>query len=293
MMQLKEFAEQVLAIVRDKADGDFNVWIITISKNNGTVFTGITTSGDGKQPVIYLDGYYNRFIHNQINAAEVADIVYEVIMEQMNYVPDIKLTDLMDWEQMKLKICVKLINAEKNKELLWDAPHRFFLDFAIVYYIRISEDENVLQSIDVRNKHLELWGVSENDLYRVGLKNLEDTTSVLFKNMCDILPLWMQKPEEPRIPMYVLSNSSRMYGASVLLIENVLKEISQSLGDLIILPSSLHDLIVLPQDQHEKVLKTFLEMVKYVNENDVPPEDYLSDHVYVYDSEKLELRIAA
>lgn len=37
----------------------------------------------------------------------------------------------------------------------------------------------------------------------------------------------------------------------------------------------------------------FLEMVKYVNENDVPPEDYLSDHVYVYDSEKLELRIAA
>lgn len=93
--------------------------------------------------------------------------------------------------------------------------------------------------------------------------------------------------------MYVLSNSSRMYGASVLLIENVLKEISQSLGDLIILPSSLHDLIVLPQDQHEKVLKMFLEMVKYVNENDVPPEDYLSDHVYVYDSEKLELRIAA
>lgn len=293
MMQLKEFAEQVLSIVRDKADGDFNVWITTISKNNGTVFTGITTSGDGKQPVIYLDGYYDRFIHNQINAAEVADIVYEVIMEQMNYVPDIKLTDLMNWEQVKEKICVKLVNAEKNAELLADAPHRFFLDFAIVYYIKISEDDESLSSITVRNQYLNLWEVSEENLYRTGLKNMEASANVLFKNMCEILPAWMQKDNDPVTPMYVLSNSCRMYGASVLLLKNVLKEISQCLGNLIILPSSLHELIVLPQEQNSPDCEVYAEMVKDVNENVVLPEDYLSDHVYVYDCEKLELRIAA
>ena len=69
MMQLNEFAEQVLFAVREKADGNFSVWTTTIHKNNGTAFVGITTSGteDQAQPVVYLDGYYNMFIHSQIS----------------------------------------------------------------------------------------------------------------------------------------------------------------------------------------------------------------------------------
>ena len=127
MMQLNEFAEEVLAGVREKADGDFSAWTATIHKNNGTSFVGITISGteNQAQPIVYLDGYYNMFLHSKISLKEVSDTVYDVIMEHMNYVPDVKITDLMNWNQMKSKICVKLINAEQNRELLTDMPHRF------------------------------------------------------------------------------------------------------------------------------------------------------------------------
>lgn len=296
-MQLNEFAEQVLSVVREKADGNFSVWTTTIHKNNGTAFVGITTSGteDQAQPVVYLDGYYNMFIHSLLSLKEVSDTVYDVIMEHMNYVPDIRVEDLMNWERMKSKICVKLINAEQNMELLADAdmPHRFYLDFAVVYYIKISENEDELETIDVKNKYLDTWGISEDELYRTGMENMEISNQVFFKNMKEVLPLWLQKGAEPPFPMYVLTNTSRHYGASVLLLKKELLKISQSLGNLIILPSSLHELIVLPENQYTGDCEACAEMVKNVNTSVVLPEDYLSDHVYTYNRDTQELKIAA
>ena len=202
MMQLNEFAEEVLAGVREKADGDFSAWTATIHKNNGTSFVGITISGTENHPV-----------------QEVSDTVYDVIMEHMNYVPDVKITDLMNWNQMKSKICVKLINAEQNRELLTDMPHRFYLDFAVVYYIKISERGDELETMDVKNKYLDMWGISEEELYRTGMENMEISDQVFFKNMKEVLPIWLQKEDEPSFPMYVLTNASRYYGASVLLLK--------------------------------------------------------------------------
>ena len=74
MMQLNEFAEEVLAGVREKADGDFSAWTTTIHKNNGTSFVGITISGteNQAQPIVYLDGYYNMFLHSKISLKEVS-----------------------------------------------------------------------------------------------------------------------------------------------------------------------------------------------------------------------------
>ncbi len=295
MMEINEFAEQVLSAVREKADGNFRVWTTTIHKNNGTVFVGITTSGteDQAQPVVYLDGYYNMFIHSQISLKEVSDSVYDVIMEHMNYVPDIKIADLMNWNQMKSKICVKLINAEQNMELLADMPHRFYLDFAVVYYIKISENEDELETIDVKNNYLGTWGISEDELYMTGMENMETSNQVFFKNMKEILPLWLQKEADPPFPMYVLTNTSRHYGASVLLLKKELLKISQSLGNMIILPSSLHELIVLPKNQYTGDCEACAEMVRDANASVVLPEDYLSNHVYTYSRDTQELKIAA
>ena len=111
--------------------------------------------------------------------------------------------------------------------------------------------------------------------------------------MKEILPIWLQKEDEPSFPMYVLTNASRYYGASVLLLKKELSKISQSLGNLIILPSSLHELIVLPENQYTGDCEACAEMVKNVNTSVVLPEDYLSDHVYTYNRDTQELKIAA
>ena len=295
MMKVNEFAEYVLSAIRNKANGNFNAWINTIKKNNGIPYMGITISqGEMKiQPIVYLNKYYDAFINNKISLEEAVNIIYKVILEHLNYVPGIKITDLTDWELIKTRICVKLINAKQNVDLLESIPHRLFLDFAIVYYIKININEDGMQYITVQNKFLDIWEISEDELYKIGLNNLETSEHILFKDIREILPSEMVTKDDSPLSMYVLSNESGRYGATVLLLKNELLKISQRLGKMIILPSSLHEVIVLPENQYAKDYELCAEMVRDINATIVPPEDYLSNHVYSYDSTTQELKIIA
>ena len=92
--------------------------------------------------------------------------------------------------------------------------------------------------------------------------------------------------------MYVLSNSEKLNGAAALLDAKTMEAISEKLGgDFIVLPSSIHECIVLPvtedMDRH-----TLEAMVQDVNAGQVAPEERLSDHVYMYDSQAKELVLA-
>ena len=83
-------------------------------------------------------------------------------------------------------------------------------------------------------------------------------------------------------PMYVMSNSVGIYGAAVVLYDGELRRLASALGrDLIILPSSVHEVLVIPYNE-ELVIRDLREMVRHVNESEVPEEEVLSDNVYRY-----------
>ena len=83
-------------------------------------------------------------------------------------------------------------------------------------------------------------------------------------------------------PMYVMSNSVGIYGAAVVLYDGELRRLASALGrDLIILPSSVHEVLVIPYNE-ELVMGDLREMVRHVNESEVPEEEVLSDNVYWY-----------
>lgn len=125
-MKMSDFAENVLAIVRDKADGDFNAWLTASEKNNGIMLTGITTVCPDSHvgPCIYLDSYYEKYRNGDMTVDEAAEAVYGNIMEQRNHVPDFNVADLLRWDSIKTSICAKLVNAELNKHQLIRIPHR-------------------------------------------------------------------------------------------------------------------------------------------------------------------------
>ena len=82
--------------------------------------------------------------------------------------------------------------------------------------------------------------------------------------------------------MYILSNQSGINGAAVLMYPGVLESAAEQIGgDLLILPSSVHEVILLRWDP-EIQLKRAAELVKFINQKDVLPEDVLADAVYVY-----------
>lgn len=53
-------------------------------------------------------------------------------------------------------------------------------------------------------------------------------------------------------------------------------------GDFFILPSSTHETLVIP-DNGTFDYRVLEDMVQTINENEVAPEERLSDHVYHYD----------
>ena len=92
--------------------------------------------------------------------------------------------------------------------------------------------------------------------------------------------------------MYVLTNYRKHYGASEILDKYILQEISDKLeSDLIVLPSSVHDVIILAKDKRMRY-RELAGMVKEINATEVLPEEFLSNHVYVYERKYGDLKIA-
>ena len=73
------------------------------------------------------------------------------------------------------------------------------------------------------------------------------------------------------MPMYILTNKGNSHGASGVLDEEILTEFAKQH-----LPSSVHEVIILT-DADEDELESMKHLVAAVNEQEVAPEDQLSD----------------
>lgn len=77
-----------------------------------------------------------------------------------------------------------------------------------------------------------------------------------------------------------------------MLYEGELRKASDQLGgDLVILPSSIHEVLLAPwiSKTDSRAMK---EIVRRVNETEVPDEEQLSDHVYWYIRSEDRIEIA-
>lgn len=304
MMQLEEFANAVLAAVREKADGAFSAWITTVTKNNGVKQTGISTvSPDSNNgPCVYLEIYYKAYRDGDAEIGEIADDVYQQIMRHRNDLKDINTEDFLKWDTIKYHIYAKLVNADMNREILGMIPHRHLLDLAVVYYIKVggaAENEGML-SVIIRNNYMEMWGQDEESLYQMAVSNMRLNDKPHFMDMetllCGVMPDGINPfecEEAADVKMYVLTNRNRTFGAAELLDADTLWGISEKLADdFIVLPSSVHETLIIPLD-HAPEYTELADMVCEVNATQVDAEDRLSDHVYRYDRNEGILKIAA
>lgn len=81
--------------------------------------------------------------------------------------------------------------------------------------------------------------------------------------------------------LVVSDRSCQDYGAICLFFDGVLDALHQMIGDFYALPCSIHEWLVLPKEQG--MLDSLRDMVKAVNEKEVPMSDRLSDDVFEYD----------
>lgn len=220
---------------------------------------------------------------------------------------------MLSFEGVKDRIIFRLINTEKNKELLLDVPHREFLDLSLVFAVLVEADNDGTAVMLIKDLHMRQWKVTKEQLWNVAKEN----TKRLLPAECfgmnfavyellsrstpgehdreNLLRRTWHIHEELELPekdkMYVLSNKLKNYGAACIAYPYILDMLAGVLKEnFYVLPSSVHEVIIVPESS--RIRQSELErMVREINETQVPEEEILSNHAYFYYAQEGKLQL--
>lgn len=293
-MDYRMFKMELMELVQKKVSGEVRISLEKIPKNNGIYMDGLVfgKDEDHASPIIYLEELY-RFWKKGISMEQ---LVEKVLWCYRHFEPEISISEdfFRDYEKLKTRIYYKLINYEKNRELLKKIPHRRILDLAMVYYYQ-AEEVSVPATILIQNSHLNLWKITEEELEENARKYTCLKLPAEFLTMASLAGIEEEDMDEllgeDRCPMYILTNKQRRFGAGVILYPGILEQARSLLGgDFYILPSSVHECILAPQSCYMSQ-EQLSEMVAEINEEHVEVQEVLSDQAYYYMGEDGSINI--
>lgn len=283
---------------------NYSVTISPINKNNGTIRHALLIREDGCNitPSIYIDCYYDEYKEGK----SFADVIREIIdiRNSSDIMPEFDIEFIRDYEAVKRKLGMKLINKELNKEMLNCVPYEEFADMVVVFFIMVTEYTEGEASILIRNELFKEWDISVERLYKDALDNMMRCYPPVKMDMIDVLGDMlldkMKNCEECNTSeindfmdemkrdmcgnrMYVLSNQAKWYGAVSMVYTDMLRCLADSFGtDYYILPSSIHEVILVPDTDSSFDHEFLTKMVREVNESEIRDDEILSDHAYKY-----------
>ncbi len=293
-MEYIEFVSKVVENIKDKFDPSVSVSVQNIVKNNSVEYTGLIVKSNTSNisPTIYLEKYYSDYCEGKSFETVIASIIDTYETYKIN--GDIEVSNFLDYEKIKHTICLKLINYERNAQLLKTVPHRKYLDLAIVYYLIFEDDSVGKGSILVKSNELIRWNVEEKDLYYQALLNSKDLNPICIEDMAIMfsdINLEEGGLSLPKKSMYVISNKNKMFGAGVIIYPNSLNTIGNILSDdYYLIPSSVHEMIALSKSNSVSCCE-FADIIRYVNDTALSKEEILSNNFYYYDRTYGELKL--
>lgn len=304
ILDFEYFIETVKNEVKSLIGSEYQVSVNCVLKINQEL-QGISILHKGTEcaPSVYLEDFYEEYkIGKSIN--EIATEIIAVSNYRKQNITSIA-QNIRDYKWVQPRLRVKLINYERNKKLLQVIPHERKLDLAVIPYIILSK-ENELMTTRVVYPLLEQWKITSEELLEQAKKNTRIMCPVVVEEMTDYIlhemlkkmnALDSENTEAEREnflrailnkdtsgkEMYILTNEYNMDGAYTAFQTKELAELADRIGvdKLYLLPSSLHEIIAVSVKGIEPL--KLREMVREINCTEVSKEDFLSDSIYQYD----------
>lgn len=284
-----------------------------IVKNNDTVLYGLCNVKDGTSITltIYLNKYFDEYRDGRIMDSILKEITH---IYEHNKKPNmqVNVTDITDFSKVKNHIVLKLVNRERNNDLLKDIPFVSFCDLVVIFSIMVSADAEGTASITVKNNLIDYWKVDVDTLYKIAKENTEKLLPAKIQSMNEIMMEMFRSDmgsdifsdaefneffkevtgDNSEPTMYVARNSNGINGATVMLYDGIIREFARKMGkDVFIIPSSIHEIIIVP-DNGSMDADDIRNMVVDVNSSQVAPEEALSDSVYRYSRDNDSITLA-
>lgn len=283
-MGFQTFVDNIVDLLQERMGDAYEIRVIRVTKNNDVELTGIaiTRQEDSIFPTIYLEGLYEEFKEG----ARLSALVEKIINchEEQSMALELDMDFFRDYNQVKDRIFYKLVSFEKNKKFLRDAPHLRWNDLAVVFYYAMEKEVMEGGYIAINRQHMLMWKQNAESLYRLAGRNTKREMPELLVSMRELVMeltgVWIR--DEDTVPMYVLTNREKRFGAAAMLYSERIGELAGQLeSDLLILPSSIHEVLLVP-DNCDRKYDFYRQMVDEVNRTHVEPEEVLSYGLYRY-----------
>jgi len=263
--------------------------------NEGYDAVTVTPTDSNIGVTLNVEAFYKAYE----NGADMSDVVSkasDTVMKGFNDQPDIDVSTLMDYDQMKDKLIMEVVSTDANADMLANVPHQEMEDMSVVYRFVIDSNDNGRATILATNNMIEAMGVTPEQLHADALENAPELKPAVITGMSEVMAEMMgMSPEEmammgmPTDPadeqMYVATVPDKIHGAGVLAYQDFMDQAAERVGgSFFVLPSSLHEVLLVP-DNGQMNLQDLEAMVREVNATQVAPEDKLTDNVYHYDAE--------
>ena len=171
--------------------------------------------GQLMSPTIYLEEYYQQYR----TGVKLEDITEQIqsLYRELRMKPITETRFLYEYEQVKDRIVLKVINREKNEELLETIPYWPFLDLAIVFYVLLDINEAGAATMPVNLEHLKIWSVTEQELLKKAKENAVRLLPAQIRTMSSIVAEIMgaAPKEEVEDFMFVLSRQPSLSRCSM------------------------------------------------------------------------------
>lgn len=235
-------------------------------------------------PIIYIENEFEKYC----NGHSIDELVYKSAAMLVDANKVSKTIVEKTYEYDKENLYVVLINAEMNKEILKDVPHRIVEDLAVVPRYSLTDEASYI----VKENLLPMFNMTAEELLDKAIANTHscgyscDTLNDVVYKLSGVDMEW----SEPEV--YVVTSKRGHDGAIAVIDKDYMKNVvGEKLGeDFYILPSSRHEILAMPCSMEQDV-DYIRSVVQSINKEIVETGDFLSDNIYLYDLNRNTFRL--
>ncbi len=281
---------------------DAVVDIVHVQRNNDQeqVAVAITRNGQTAPARVYLEEYYNRFPDWASDGAILRTIAADYLTEESEMEWKAEMAEaIKDYGSVKGDIRLQVVNRDMNQESLRGCPKREVegTDLVAVFHVLLYKEGEARASMLVTDRMMEGWGLDMESLYGTALDNTVAQAPAQISSLISIYsdgeePLTPEKVFSEEQDLYVLSNPQKWHGAAAILYPGLLQSIADaSQSSFYVMPCSIHEVMLAKKNDATDVWE-LQSMVIGSNRYEIPPEEVLSDQVYLYDGKEQKLSLA-
>ena len=309
MLAEKMFAEGVVKQIKDYLPPEYQEMDYRVTerlKNNDTCRVGVSISSPDEETerTIYVEPFYEA-VKDGEPLEEVMEKIAGQIKESSKVNSQIQGMCIKDFQQVKSRLSVGLVNTNANRWTLSHIPHKEIEDLSMICQISSPVADGV-GTLNVTDDIRKMWKVSKETLFDTALANVRESDSYVMQDISDIvsevvtgifpaenlLNISEDVPSISKESIYVLTSANLNRGASAILCPKVMDKVSRMFPEgFYLLPSSIHEMLVVSKDAtHAYDAASLGSTVREVNETKVDREDVLSDRIYEYDKSRGVIR---